>query len=227
VRQRSGSVGFGFFAVCAMAVFAWGCQSVPEPRHKIVSQGNGYEIREYEGYVVAEVVMPGAWRDALYAGFRILFDYIEGNNEGRAKVAMTAPVLSGRPEKIAMTSPVLQEAVQVPPETDGRREGPPGQASPERHAIAFIAPAEFTVDRMPKKSGKKPGNCRQCSPGTAGSRSRSFAPPSTTRPGLLLRFVETKSSWRSCGRDCLQGIRIINYCADYGPQMEELKRSVG
>jgi hypothetical protein len=149
VRQRSGSVGFGFFAVCAMAVFAWGCQSVPEPRHKIVSQGNGYEIREYEGYVVAEVVVPGAWRDALYTGFRILFDYIEGNNEGRAKVAMTAPVLSGRPEKIAMTSPVLQEAVQVPPETDGRREGPPGQASPERHAIAFIAPAEFTVDRMP------------------------------------------------------------------------------
>jgi hypothetical protein len=94
---------------------------VPEPRHKIVSQENGYEIREYEGYVVAEVVMPGVWRDALYGGFRVLFDYIDGNNEGRAKVAMTAPVLSGRPEKIAMTAPVLQEVVQAPPERDGGR----------------------------------------------------------------------------------------------------------
>ena len=149
MRQRSGSVGFGFHAVCAMVVLAWGCQSVPEPRHKIVSQENGYEIREYEGYVVAEVVMPGHWREALYAGFRVLFDYIEGNNEGRAKVAMTAPVLSGRPEKIAMTAPVLQEAVPAPPERDGGRGGPPGPAEPERHAIAFIAPGEFTVETMP------------------------------------------------------------------------------
>jgi len=122
---------------------------VPEPRHKIVSQEKRYEIREYEGYVVAEVVMPGAWRDALYGGFRVLFDYIEGNNEGRAKVAMTAPVLSGRPEKIAMTAPVLQEAVQAPPERDGGRGGPPDPAEPERHAIAFIAPGEFTVETMP------------------------------------------------------------------------------
>ena len=121
MRQRSGSVGIQFIAMCAMAILAWGCQSVPEPRHKIVSQENGYEIREYEGYVVAEVVMPGVWRDALYGGFRVLFDYIDGNNEGRAKVAMTAPVLSGRPEKIAMTAPVLQEVVQAPPERDGWR----------------------------------------------------------------------------------------------------------
>lgn len=149
MRQRAGSVGVGFLAVCAMVILTWGCQSVPEPGHRIVSQGNGYEIREYEGYVVAEVVMSGAWRDALYGGFRILFDYIQGNNEGRAKVAMTAPVLSGRPEKIAMTSPVLQEAVPAPPEEDGRRRGPPGPGESERHAIAFIAPAEFTVETMP------------------------------------------------------------------------------
>ena len=31
------------------------------------------------------------------------------------------------------------------------------------------------------------------------ARSRSFARPSTNRPGLLPRFVETKSSWRSYG----------------------------
>ncbi len=122
---------------------------MPEPRHKIVSREKGYEIREYGGYVVAEVVMPGAWRDALYAGFRILFDYIQGNNEGRAKVAMTAPVLSGRPEKIAMTAPVLQEAVHPQTEREGGDGGLTGPAESEKHAIAFIAPGEFTVDTMP------------------------------------------------------------------------------
>lgn len=122
---------------------------MPEPKHRIVSQEKGYEIREYEGYVVAEVVMPGPWRDALYGGFRVLFDYIGGNNEGRAKVAMTAPVLSGRPEKIAMTAPVLQEAVPPSPERDGGRKGPPEPATPDGYAIAFIAPGEFTVETMP------------------------------------------------------------------------------
>jgi hypothetical protein len=53
--------------------------------------------------------------------------------------------------------------------------------------------------RTLKRSGKKLGNCGQCSSRMAGSRSRIFARPSTTRPGLLPRFVETKSSWRSCG----------------------------
>jgi hypothetical protein len=38
----------------------------------------------------------GPWKEAL--------------NEGHSNVAMTAPVLSGEPEKIAMTAPVLQEA---------------------------------------------------------------------------------------------------------------------
>lgn len=149
MRRRSGPVGIGFLAVFALTVLSWGCQSVPEPGHKIVSQEKGYEIREYEGYVVAEVVMTGAWRDALYGGFRVLFDYIQGNNEGRAKVAMTAPVLSGRPEKIAMTAPVLQEVVQAPPEKDGGGEGPPGSSGLQRHAVAFVAPAGFTVDTMP------------------------------------------------------------------------------
>lgn len=126
-------------AAIAVFVLATGCRSVPEPKHRVVSKEKGYEVREYDGYVVAEVVMAGEWREALYGGFRVLFDYIEGNNEGRAKVAMTAPVLSGPPEKIAMTAPVLQESAP----------GPAGKDSPARHAIAFVAPEGYTVETMP------------------------------------------------------------------------------
>jgi len=66
---------------------------VPEPVHKVVSKNDGYEIREYAGYLVAETTVAGPWKEALNEGFRRLFSYISGNNEGRTKVEMTAPVL--------------------------------------------------------------------------------------------------------------------------------------
>jgi hypothetical protein len=77
-------------------------------------------------------VVSGPWKDALNEGFRRLFSYISGNNEGRSKVAMTAPVLSGEPEKIAMTAPVLQET-----ETG------------DRQVVSFIAPASYTLETIP------------------------------------------------------------------------------
>lgn len=149
MRLGEGSVRTAVLAACAASVLASGCRSVPEPKHTIVSKEKGYEVREYRGYVVAEVVMPGPWREALYAGFRLLFEYIEGNNEGRDRIAMTAPVLSGRPEKIAMTAPVLQEPAAAPATRDGGAVVP-GPDSPGRgHAISFIAPEGYTVETMP------------------------------------------------------------------------------
>jgi DNA gyrase inhibitor GyrI len=119
--------------VSAIAVFSLGgCATVPEPVHKVVSKNDGYEIREYAGYLVAETNVAGPWKEALNEGFRRLFSYISGNNEGRTKVAMTAPVLSGEPEKIAMTAPVLQEA----------RTG-------DMQVVSFIAPASFTLETIP------------------------------------------------------------------------------
>jgi hypothetical protein len=135
-------------AALVVILLASGCRSVPEPKHSVVSKEKGYDVREYDGYVVAEVVMAGAWREALYAGFRVLFDYIDGNNEGRAKVAMTAPVLSGHPEKIAMTAPVLQESAPAPA-VQGGVDGAGGQGPPAAHAVAFIAPEGYTVETMP------------------------------------------------------------------------------
>ena len=139
MRRRAGSIGTLTLAVCAVTVLASGCRSVPEPKHELVSREKGYEVRDYQGYVVAEVVMPGPWRDALYAGFRVLFDYIQGKNEGRVRISMTAPVLSGSPEKIPMTAPVLQEPASV-------SGGPDASGG---YAIAFVAPEGYTAETMP------------------------------------------------------------------------------
>jgi DNA gyrase inhibitor GyrI len=125
-----GRTVFTVFAIAALSL--GGCATVPEPAHKVVSNPAGYELREYDGYIVAETTVSGPWKEALNEGFRRLFSYISGNNEGRSKVAMTAPVLSGEPEKIAMTAPVLQEA------TTG-----------EGQVVSFIAPASYTMETIP------------------------------------------------------------------------------
>jgi hypothetical protein len=58
-------------------------------------------------------------------GFGILFRYIAGENRQKARVAMTAPVIS---ERIAMTSPVLSDA----------------------NSIAFVIPEGRTLDTTPE-----------------------------------------------------------------------------
>ena len=115
----------------AALISAAGCAPVSTPRYDLLSKEEGYEIREYGGYIVAETTVPGSYRDAVYAGFRILFDYISGNNASAQKVKMTAPVLEERPVAIGMTAPVLQETGN------------------ERHTVAFIAPEGYTLDTIP------------------------------------------------------------------------------
>jgi len=66
--------------------------------YKVLRKLEGVEIRRYPPIVIAKV-------DGYEGGgFNILFQYISGNNRQKAKVAMTAPVLS---ERIAMTAPVI------------------------------------------------------------------------------------------------------------------------
>jgi DNA gyrase inhibitor GyrI len=109
-----------------------GCATVPEPVHKVVTRNNGYEVREYAGYLVAETTVSGPWKESLNEGFRRLFSYISGNNEGRDKVSMTAPVLSGPPENIEMTAPVLQET-----------------GAGDEQIVSFILPASYTLETIP------------------------------------------------------------------------------
>lgn len=126
-------IGRTLLAIFVIAAFSLGgCATVPEPAHKVMSRNDGYEVREYSGYLVAETTVSGPYKEALNEGFRRLFSYISGNNEGRTKVEMTAPVLSGESEKIAMTAPVLQEA-----------------GTGDEQVVSFIAPASYTLETIP------------------------------------------------------------------------------
>lgn len=78
-----------------------------EPAYSVLQRIGEVELRSYGVRLAAETVLEGAERDALSAGFRRLAAYIFGDNQSRAKIAMTAPVAQAR-ETIAMTAPVAQ-----------------------------------------------------------------------------------------------------------------------
>lgn len=107
--------------------------AIEEPRYTVVEQRDGFEVRQYPPYVVAEVVVPGPASAAGNQGFRLLAGYIFGNNKGERKIEMTAPVTqSAAPMKIEMTAPVTQQ--------------PAGGG----YVVQFVMPARFTLATLPE-----------------------------------------------------------------------------
>lgn len=95
-----------------------------------------FEVRRYPAHLVAEVEVDASFTRAGNEAFGVLVAYISGRNSTRGKVAMTAPVVQEQARTIEMTSPVVQQ---------------PG-ADPGRHVVAFVMPAEFTLETLPTPS---------------------------------------------------------------------------
>ena len=108
--------------------------AIEQPKYAVTLKDGDYEVRRYEPYIVAEVVVTGDQGQAVQQGFRKLAGYIFGGNAGSQKIAMTAPVAQ-KPagEKIAMTSPVTQ--------------APNGSGS---WTVQFMMPPGYTLESLPK-----------------------------------------------------------------------------
>ena len=107
--------------------------AIEEPQYTVVRQHDGFEIREYAPYLVADVLVPGPAEEAGNQGFRILAGYIFGKNQGERKIAMTAPVAqTPAPARIEMTAPVTQAAA------DGG------------YLVRFTMPREYTLETLPE-----------------------------------------------------------------------------
>ncbi|MGC2777411.1 MAG: heme-binding protein, partial [Bradyrhizobium sp.] len=65
---------------------------VAHPRYDVVSRDGEFEIRAYALMIIAEAKVEGARKPAIEEGFRIIAGYIFGANQGKMKIAMTAPV---------------------------------------------------------------------------------------------------------------------------------------
>ena len=81
---------------------------VEKPDYKVLQSEHNIEIRLYEPMIIAEVDVEGKREDAVRDGFRLIADYIFGNNTVQRDIAMTAPVnqqLTGRSWQISLVMP--------------------------------------------------------------------------------------------------------------------------
>ena len=124
----------GVVVLVAAGAALWGpiVSNVEQPKFTLVEADGAIEIRDYAPMIVAEAEASGDRDSAIGAGFRIIADYIFGNNSTLQKVAMTAPVTQQGGEKIAMTAPVTQ------------------QGEGQSWVVRFVMPASYTMETLPK-----------------------------------------------------------------------------
>ena len=120
------------------AAVAWGpiVSDVEQAKYTVAEAHDAIEIRDYAPMIVAEAAVEGPREEAISQGFRLIADYIFGNNTASAKVAMTAPVIQQPSEKIAMTAPVIQ------------------QGEGTRWQVRFVMPASYTMETLPKPNNE-------------------------------------------------------------------------
>ncbi|KPF68931.1 hypothetical protein IP84_06880 [beta proteobacterium AAP99] len=132
--------------------------AIEEPKHTVLETSGPFQIRQYQPALMAEVEVTGERSEAANKGFRVLANFIFGNNRVQQKIAMTAPVTQvAEPAstKIAMTAPVTQVPV-----SDGQ------SAGEQRWRVAFMMPSQYTMDTLPLpndprvKIGTLPGEKR-------------------------------------------------------------------
>ena len=124
-----------------------------EPNYTILSQTEDFELRRYESQLVAQTWVSGDQNTASRTGFKILADYIFGNNTApsgeSSKISMTAPVAmqfevkqsenkngDNESQKIAMTAPVSIKQEQQ--QNDGK------------WRVQFTMPSQYTMQTLPK-----------------------------------------------------------------------------
>ncbi len=126
--------------ICLIVLWssAMNALAIEEPNFEVIKRFSQFEVRKYQAYLVAEVVVPGPAEKAGNTAFEYLGGYIFGKNKGSKKIEMTAPVSQTPvPTKIAMTAPVSQSA------TEGG------------YLVQFAMPREFTMDTLPEPTNPK------------------------------------------------------------------------
>jgi hypothetical protein len=98
--------------------------AVEEPKYEILMSEGAFEVRKYAPQLVAETVVAGDMDEASNKGFRLIADFIFGNNQAPNAAAS---------EKIAMTAPVTIE-----PQTA------------DQWRVNFVMPSRYTLETIPK-----------------------------------------------------------------------------
>lgn len=127
--------------ICLISIFsiqAGVAMAVSEPKYSVERKTDYYEIRMYSPTIVAQTQVDEKFDDAGNKAFRVLADYIFGNNKSKTKISMTAPVAQQSvSEKIEMTAPVSQI----------KNSG--------GYLVQFTMPEEYTMATLPEPNDSR------------------------------------------------------------------------
>jgi hypothetical protein len=110
--------------------------AIEEPKFNLIEKESSFELRAYQPKIIAEVHVEGDMAESSKKGFRLIADFIFGNNATQSgksvKISMTAPVsVTEEFKKIPMTAPVgIQKAM------NGWK-------------VYFVMPSQYTLDTLP------------------------------------------------------------------------------
>ena len=134
-------VGLIFGLLCTGHAMA-----IEEPKYEIIQADGNFEIRKYAPILIAETLIEGDMDEASNKGFRLIADFIFGNNQladsnTNSKIAMTAPVtVEPISQKIAMTAPVTVEL----------QASESNMQAAKKWRIHFVMPSQYTLASIPK-----------------------------------------------------------------------------
>ena len=127
-----------FFTI--FLVFLNSSMAADEPEFNLIFKDKNFEIRQYKPKILAQISVSGDFDDASSKGFKILADFIFGNNisaSGSSKIDMTTPVVMEPLSKlIEMTTPIL---------TEGKNKD---------WIVSFIMPKEYLLNTLPKPNNR-------------------------------------------------------------------------
>jgi effector-binding domain-containing protein len=98
-----------------------------EPEFSLVNRVGEFEIRNYHPMIIAEVSVTGNMEVASSSGFRMIADFIFGNNTSQ----------SGQGEKIDMTVPVVLFKKK------------------DAWSFYFVMPSKYSLENLPKPNNSK------------------------------------------------------------------------
>ena len=119
--------------IASLFAFGGNTMAIEKAKYQVLESAKNFELRQYAPRIVAETIVEGKFDEVGDKGFRLLYDYITGNNVRKQSISMTAPVTQeAGSEKIAMTAPVNQELAG------------------EKWRITFLMPLDYTLETLPQ-----------------------------------------------------------------------------
>ncbi len=122
-------------AALAGLFFTSNVMATEEPKYQVLKQQGDFELRRYEPMLIAETWVSGSMDEATGKGFRVIADFIFGNNTS----------VAGEPREIAMTAPVTMQSEKIDMTTPVTMENQNG-----RWRIHFVMPSRYTYQMLPK-----------------------------------------------------------------------------